>query len=103
LDSVPTGRVIFEIGGAPIREELARDGTVLSLSLLRYTQLHLFYVTCPTALRQAADKLPTTYEFISRSSPPRLGRLLLPTTPSEPVKNLLLPSAPSEPASTPSI
>jgi ribosomal protein L16/L10AE len=25
--SVPTGRVIFEIGGAPIREELAREGT----------------------------------------------------------------------------
>jgi ribosomal protein L16/L10AE len=25
-DSVPTGRVIFEIGGSPIREELARDG-----------------------------------------------------------------------------
>ncbi|KAF8505413.1 hypothetical protein F5888DRAFT_433212 [Russula emetica] len=33
---VPTGRVIFEIGGAPVREELARD-----------------------ALRQAGDKLPT--------------------------------------------
>lgn len=24
--SVPTGRVIFEIGGSPIREELAREG-----------------------------------------------------------------------------
>ena len=23
---VPTGRVIFEIGGTPVREELARDG-----------------------------------------------------------------------------
>ncbi|KAF8067887.1 mitochondrial 54S ribosomal protein YmL47 [Lyophyllum atratum] len=51
---VPTGRVIFEIGGAPIREELARD-----------------------ALRQAADKLPTVMEFIDRNSPPRLGNLLL--------------------------
>ncbi|THH19640.1 hypothetical protein EW146_g1570 [Bondarzewia mesenterica] len=51
---VPTGRVIFEIGGAPIREELARD-----------------------ALRQAADKLPTTMEFINRSAPPRLGNLLI--------------------------
>ena len=26
--SVPTGRVIFEIGGTPIREELAREGRV---------------------------------------------------------------------------
>ncbi|KAF5383209.1 hypothetical protein D9615_004951 [Tricholomella constricta] len=51
---VPTGRVIFEIGGAPIREELARD-----------------------ALRQAADKLPTVMEFIDRNSPPRLGNLVL--------------------------
>ena len=31
--SVPTGRVIFEIGGAPVREELARDGTYLLLIL----------------------------------------------------------------------
>ncbi|KAN0129666.1 ribosomal protein L16 [Lactarius tabidus] len=51
---VPTGRVIFEIGGAPIREELARD-----------------------ALRQAANKLPTVMEFIDRKAPPRLGSLLL--------------------------
>ncbi|KAG5642604.1 hypothetical protein DXG03_002502 [Asterophora parasitica] len=51
---VPTGRVIFEIGGAPIREELARE-----------------------ALRQAADKLPTIMEFIDRSTPPRLGNLVL--------------------------
>ncbi|KII84668.1 hypothetical protein PLICRDRAFT_117819 [Plicaturopsis crispa FD-325 SS-3] len=51
---VPTGRVIFEIGGAPIREELARD-----------------------ALRLACDKLPTTYEFITRSSPPRVGFMTL--------------------------
>ncbi|KZT22784.1 ribosomal protein L16 [Neolentinus lepideus HHB14362 ss-1] len=51
---VPTGRVIFEIGGTPIREELARD-----------------------ALRQAADKLPTTMEFITKKSPPRLGNLLI--------------------------
>ncbi|KAG6856060.1 hypothetical protein H0H87_007837 [Tephrocybe sp. NHM501043] len=51
---VPTGRVIFEIGGAPIREELARD-----------------------ALRQAADKLPTIMEFIDRKTPPRLGNLVL--------------------------
>ncbi|KAF8229767.1 54S ribosomal protein L16 [Tricholoma matsutake] len=51
---VPMGRVIFEIGGVPIREELARE-----------------------ALRQAAAKLPTTMEFITRSTPPRLGNLVL--------------------------
>ncbi|KAH9038526.1 mitochondrial ribosomal protein L16 [Lactarius pseudohatsudake] len=51
---VPTGRVIFEIGGAPIREELARD-----------------------ALRQAGNKLPTVMEFIDRKAPPRLGSSLL--------------------------
>ena len=27
LPSVPTGRVLFEIGGVPIREELAREST----------------------------------------------------------------------------
>ncbi|KAI6115141.1 hypothetical protein EV401DRAFT_1977820 [Pisolithus croceorrhizus] len=41
---VPTGRVISEIGGTPIREEFSRE-----------------------------DKLPTTFEFITRQSPPRLG------------------------------
>ncbi|KAG6888813.1 hypothetical protein C0995_005833 [Termitomyces sp. Mi166 len=51
---VPTGRVIFEIGGTPVREELARD-----------------------ALRQAASKLPTVMEFIDRKTPPRLGNLVL--------------------------
>jgi ribosomal protein L16 len=57
---VPIGRVIFEIGGPPIREELARD-----------------------VLRQAAAKLPTKMEFISKSTPPRLGCLIL--TPPKPV------------------
>ncbi|KDR81360.1 hypothetical protein GALMADRAFT_59879 [Galerina marginata CBS 339.88] len=57
---VPTGRVIFEIGGVPIREELARD-----------------------VLRLAAAKLPTKMEFINRASPPRLGNLLI--TPPKPV------------------
>ncbi|KAF5318441.1 hypothetical protein D9619_010689 [Psilocybe cf. subviscida] len=50
----PIGRVIFEIGGVPIREELARD-----------------------ILRQAAAKLPTKMEFINKNTPPRLGYLLL--------------------------
>ncbi|PFH50493.1 hypothetical protein AMATHDRAFT_144973 [Amanita thiersii Skay4041] len=63
---VPTGRVIFEIGGIPIREELARD-----------------------ILRQAADKLPTQMEFITRSSPPRLGSLVL--HPPKPVDSTDVP------------
>jgi len=69
--SVPTGRVIFEIGGTSIREELARDGK-LPWPALFYTNS-----TPLTALRQAADKLPTIMEFITRSTPPRLGNLVL--------------------------
>ncbi|KAJ7660042.1 mitochondrial 54S ribosomal protein YmL47 [Mycena rosella] len=51
---VPIGRVILEIGGTVIREELARE-----------------------ALRLAASKLPTKMEFIRKSTPPRLGNLIL--------------------------
>ncbi|EJD43561.1 ribosomal protein L16 [Auricularia subglabra TFB-10046 SS5] len=49
---VNTNRVLFEIGGIPIREELARE-----------------------ALRQAAAKLPCVMEFITRATPPRVGNL----------------------------
>ncbi|EMD31939.1 hypothetical protein CERSUDRAFT_59375 [Gelatoporia subvermispora B] len=58
---VAPGRVLFEIGGVPIREELARD-----------------------ALRLANAKLPTINEFITRSSPPRLGNMLI--TPEPPAQ-----------------
>ncbi|KAI1798405.1 mitochondrial ribosomal protein L16 [Ganoderma leucocontextum] len=51
---VAPGRVLFELGGAPIREELARE-----------------------ALRLACDKLPTSMEFIDSKAPPRLGNLLI--------------------------
>ncbi|KAI0718365.1 mitochondrial ribosomal protein L16 [Cerioporus squamosus] len=51
---VAPGRVIFELGGAPIREELARE-----------------------ALRLACDKLPTRMEFIDSKAPPRLGNMVL--------------------------
>ncbi|KDQ22364.1 hypothetical protein PLEOSDRAFT_1050002 [Pleurotus ostreatus PC15] len=76
---VPKGRVIFEIGGSPIREELARD-----------------------ALRQAADKLPTKMEFISRATHPRLGNLVLhPPKPVVPESlagdNPTIPAAPIQP------
>ncbi|KAJ3891236.1 ribosomal protein L16p/L10e-domain-containing protein [Lentinula edodes] len=66
---VPVGRVIFEIGGKDIREELARD-----------------------ILRQAASKLPTKMEFISRDTPPRLGNLVL--YPPKPVKRIAEESVP---------
>ncbi|TCD68172.1 mitochondrial ribosomal large subunit component [Steccherinum ochraceum] len=51
---VAPGRVLFEIGGAAVREELARE-----------------------ALRLACDKLPVMCEFITKDTPPRLGNLVL--------------------------
>ncbi|KAL4400265.1 39S ribosomal protein L16, mitochondrial [Malassezia pachydermatis] len=49
---VPVGRVLFEIGGhVEVRPEVAKD-----------------------ALRLAAAKLPIRTEFITASTPPRLGR-----------------------------
>lgn len=78
IHRVPTGRVIFEIGGTPIREELAREGE-------RFVGCHV--VSRPnsfgnTALRLAIVKLPTAMEFITRDSPPRLGNILLDPQPS---------------------
>ncbi|KAH8083303.1 mitochondrial ribosomal protein L16 [Cristinia sonorae] len=58
---VAPGRVLFEIGGVAVREELARE-----------------------ALRLACDKLPVMCEFITRDTPPRLGNLVL--TPEEAIK-----------------
>ncbi|KAI0037192.1 ribosomal protein L10e/L16, partial [Vararia minispora EC-137] len=55
-----TGRVIFEISGPGLRDELARE-----------------------ALRQAAFRMPVAMEFITRQTPPRLGRLFI--TPKGPV------------------
>ncbi|KAJ7885083.1 mitochondrial ribosomal protein L16 [Mycena olivaceomarginata] len=69
---VPIGRVILEIGGTPIREELARE-----------------------ALRLASSKLPTQMEFIRRSTPPRLGNLVLhPPKPPKPASAPPLDLAP---------
>jgi hypothetical protein len=45
----------------------------------------IMLTSVPTAaLRQAADKLPRTYEFIRKSTPPRLGRLLITDNASTP-------------------
>ncbi|KAJ9120119.1 hypothetical protein QFC22_003017 [Naganishia vaughanmartiniae] len=49
---VPVGRVVFEVGGGGIREEIAKE-----------------------ALRLASAKLPVQTEFITISSPPRLGSI----------------------------
>ncbi|KAE9408531.1 mitochondrial 54S ribosomal protein YmL47 [Gymnopus androsaceus JB14] len=70
----PIGRVVFELGGIPIREELARD-----------------------ILRQAASKLPTKMEFIGRTTPPRLGNLLL-HPPKPPKMEPTLDSAEPQPS-----
>ncbi|KAI5453613.1 39S ribosomal protein L16, mitochondrial [Naganishia albida] len=51
---VPIGRVVFEVGGGGIREEIAKE-----------------------ALRLASAKLPVQTEFISINSPPRLGATLV--------------------------
>ena len=72
LSRVPTERVLFEIGGVPIREELARDSAyttdIPESSLTDFPSI---------VLRIAASNLPTDMEFINRSSPPRLGTTLI--------------------------
>jgi ribosomal protein L16 len=50
---VPAGRVVFEIAGGGIREEIARQ-----------------------ALKLAQVKLPAPTEFINASTPPRLGSIV---------------------------
>jgi len=52
----PPGRVIFEIGGEGLREEIARD-----------------------ALKIVSAVLPARTDFITRATPPRVGMMLLPT------------------------
>merc|ERR1712093_698312 len=51
----PVGKVIFEVGGGGIAEQVAKD-----------------------ALRLASAKLPVTCEFVTRSSLPRVGGLEVP-------------------------
>ena len=53
--SVPTGRVIFEIGGVPIREELARDSKieiVKKLDLYSYIFLQFYVKPLQSFLRK---------------------------------------------------
>ncbi|EPX71047.1 ribosomal protein subunit L16 [Schizosaccharomyces octosporus yFS286] len=51
---IPIGRVVFEVGGEGLREELARH-----------------------ALRQAAFHLPGKFELVTKTSPKRLGTTLI--------------------------
>lgn len=70
--SVAPGRVIFEIGGAPMRPEIARQGVCNDFaSATRLMRRHL-------VLRLGSAKLPTIMEFITKDTPPRLGNLVLP-------------------------
>jgi len=52
----PPGRVIFEIGGEGLREEIARD-----------------------ALKIVSAVLPVRTDFITKATPPRVGMMLLPS------------------------
>lgn len=47
---VPTGKVLFEVGGDTLHEKVARE-----------------------AMRRAADKLPGNYEFVTKDSPVRVS------------------------------
>ena len=67
----PPGRVIFEIGGGGLREEIARDGMCESTHPLSS-------LIESTALKLASVRLPFRTEFITPASLPRLGNLLLP-------------------------
>ena len=64
------GKVIFEIGGGGIAEQVAKDG-----------KLQACVAQSPAddfiALRLASAKLPVTTEFITRSSLPRVGSMLV--------------------------
>ena len=86
---VSPGRVIFELGGVPIREELAKEG-----ALVRRTGFPSMRLILVLALRLACDKLPTRMEFIDTSALPRLGNLLI--APESPID-----AAPSPTVATP--
>ena len=65
----PTGRIDFEIKGAPVREELAREGRVLLLFGCSLVEFLLI-------LSQTGDKLSAVADFVDRKLPPQLGNLL---------------------------
>lgn len=86
----PIGKVIFEVGGGGIGEQVAKDGeyskadtSSLALGKNAHTEpsmssflrfLHPLLIS-KLALRLASAKLPVLTEFITRSTPPRLGNV----------------------------
>ncbi|KAJ9103948.1 hypothetical protein QFC21_002411 [Naganishia friedmannii] len=70
---VPVGRVVFEVGGGGIREEIAKEGMPTS-GTHRGSQQSA-HKSILLALRLASAKLPVQTEFITISSPPRLGSI----------------------------
>lgn len=101
---VPVGRVVFEVGGGGIREEIARQGACftflstctrsgcLGVRSIRWSYSRLVRMTLMAdgaALRLAQVKLPVPTEFITRASSPRLGSIssasLTPPPPALPV------------------
>jgi hypothetical protein len=96
---VPMGRVVFEVGGGGIREEIAKEGTLSSPSPPPQIPLTSFRLP---ALRLASAKLPVQTEFISINSLPRLGSTLVskPVPVEESNDELALDAIPEGPADT---
>jgi hypothetical protein len=93
------GRVVFEVGGGGIREEIAKEGTLSSPSPPPQIPLTSFRLP---ALRLASAKLPVQTEFISINSLPRLGSTLVskPVPVEESNDELALDAIPEGPADT---
>jgi hypothetical protein len=66
---------VFEVGGGGIREEIAKEGLSLPVSLPKLTTSAYVLLAIIKALRLASAKLPGPTEFISTSTPPRLGSI----------------------------
>ena len=88
--SAPPGRVIFEIGGEGLREEIARDGLFLNLLSAASVDFDFdfHHPSVPLALKIVSAVLPVRTDFITRAAPPRVGMMLLPTQTSTAAQNL---------------
>ena len=72
---VPVGRVIFEVGGAALREEIAKQG--MSPLSSGENPAHEDWIGIRVlALKMAQDKLPVKTEFITVNTAPRLGSIV---------------------------
>lgn len=78
---VPIGKMVFEVGGGGLRQEIAQAG---ASSFLRpsvtSTPTVFFYFISRAALRLAAAKMPVKSEFVTRQSQEaRVGKMTVPT------------------------